>query len=450
MNQPAYSRALSLWCSATAAVAVGLAVLLAVRGEHAAIGPLLLLAALCMFAEHIIVHLPNGSSVSASVMISLAAVFVFREHAPLLGPLLVGMAGGIYWPHLRARDWRRLAFNVGTLGLASLAAAGAFTLVAQSAHSVVVELLGAVAAAVAYWLVNVALLGVTMRLRDGGTLQEQLTDLWGFADFEIVVFAVLGVFLGRLYEAHGVLIVALFITPILAARQAFASYLAVSEQHEATLAVLVQALEAKDPYTGGHVARVARFAGYIGAELGFSPARLRRLHDAALMHDIGKLTVSNRLLNKPGRLTPSEYAEVRKHEDISVQLVRRIEVLAPCAAAIHGEMQGVQAPLESRIIHVADAFDAMTSTRAYRRAMSQETAIVELHANSGSQFDSLCVHALVRVLERRGERYGSGVEAEAAVRQFKVRPPIVGVGSAGLGDLAPEPGEGAAGTPRIA
>ena len=303
MNQPAYSRALSLWCSATATAAVAFAVLFALRGERAAIGPLLLLAALCMFAEHIIVHLPNGSSVSASVMISLAAVFVFRDHAPLLGPLLVGMAGGLYWPHVRARDWRRLAFNVGALGLASLAAAGAFTLVAPTARSVTVELLGAVAAAVAYWLVNVALLGVTMRLRDGGTLREQIAGLWGFADFEIVVFAVLGVFLGRLYEAHGVLIVALFITPILAARQAFASYLAVNEQHEATLAVLVQALETKDPYTGGHVARVARFAGYIGAELGFSPARLRRLHDAALMHDIGKLTVPNRLLNKPGRPT---------------------------------------------------------------------------------------------------------------------------------------------------
>ena len=438
MDETAYSRTLSAWCSATATAAVALAVVFATNGEHVAVGPLLLLGALCAFAEHIIVRLPNGSSVSASVMISLAAVFVFRDSAPLLGPLLVGMAGGIYWPHLTSRDWRRVAFNVGALGLASLAAAAAFSVVAQSAHTVVLELLGAVAAAVAYWLVDVALLGVTMRLRDGGSLHQQLSDLWGFADFEIVVFAVLGVFLGRLYEAHGVLIVALFITPILAARQAFASYVAVNEQHEATLAVLVHALEAKDPYTGGHVARVARFASYIGAELGFTSSRLRRLHDAALMHDIGKLTVSNRLLNKPGRLTPTEYAEVRKHEEISVRLVQHIDELAPCAAAIDGEMHGVEAPLESRIIHVADAFDAMTSTRAYRQAMDQSTAVEELSANIGRQFDEVCVHALVRVLERRGERYGAGVEGATAVTQFKVRPPVVGVGSAGLGDLAPE------------
>jgi hypothetical protein len=434
----AYSRALSAWCVATGTAAAALAVLLAVDGEHVALGPLLLLGALCAFAEHVIVRLPNGSSISASVMISLAAVFVFRDQAPLLGPLLVGMAGGVYWPHLRNRDWRRLAFNVGALGLSTLAAAAAFSAVARSATSVLPELLGAIAAAVAYWLVDIVLLGVTMRLRDGGSLRTQVSELWGFADFEIVVFAVLGVFLGRLYEAHGVLIVALFITPILAARQAFASYLAVNEQREATLGVLVQALEAKDPYTGGHVARVARFATYIGAELGFGPGRLRRLHDAALMHDIGKLTVPNRLLNKPGRLTPSEYAEVRQHEDLSVQLVRRIDALAPCAAAIDAESRGLAAPLEARIIHVSDAFDAMTSTRAYRRAMPQEDAVAELRANAGRQFDAACVEALVRALDRRGERYGAGVETVAGIAGFEVAPPAVGVGSAGLGDLAPE------------
>jgi hypothetical protein len=431
-----YSRALSAWCVAAFTAAVTLAVVLTLSGERAAVGPLLLLGALCAFAEHIIVRLPNGSSVSASVMISLAAVFVFRGAAPLLGPLLVGMAGGIYWPHIRRRDWRRLAFNVGALGLSTAAAAAAFGFVARTQHSVSLELLGATAAAVAYWLVDIALLGVTMRLRDGGTLRGQVSELWGFADFEIVIFAILGVFLGRLYEAHGVLIVALFVTPILAARQAFASYLAVNEQHEATLAVLVQALESKDPYTGGHVARVAQFAYYIGAELGFSPSRLRRLHDAALMHDIGKLTVPNQLLNKPGRLTPSEYERVRQHEDISVQLVRHIEALAPCAAAIVGA--GLDAPVESRIIHVADAFDAMTSTRAYRRAMSQEDAANELQAHAGEQFDPDCVAALVCVLDRRGERYGAGVEAAAASEQFAVPPPTAGVGSAGLGDLAPE------------
>jgi len=80
----------------------------------------------------------------------------------------------------------------------------------------------------------------------------------------------------------------------------------------------------------------------------------------------------------------------------------------------------------------------MTSSRAYRRAMPQEDAVAELERHAGQQFDGDCVAALLRVLERRGERYGAGVEAVAPMAQFDVPPPVVGVGSAGLGDLAPE------------
>ncbi|HEV3449694.1 MAG TPA: hypothetical protein VG869_00680, partial [Acidimicrobiia bacterium] len=81
---------------------------------------------------------------------------------------------------------------------------------------------------------------------------------------------------------------------------------------------------------------------------------------------------------------------------------------------------------------------AMTSSRAYRRAMPQEEAVAELYRNAGRQFDESCVQALLRVLDRRGERYGAGVETVAALTQFAVAPPVVGVGSAGLGDLASE------------
>jgi HD-GYP domain-containing protein (c-di-GMP phosphodiesterase class II) len=88
---------------------------------------------------------------------------------------------------------------------------------------------------------------------------------------------------------------------------------------------------------------------------------------------------------------------------------------------------------EAHIVAVADAFDAMTSTRSYRRALSQEVAFTELRDKAGSQFNPDCVEALVRAIERRGEQYGLGFEEP--VVEFDVPPPIVGVGSAGLGDL---------------
>jgi HD-GYP domain-containing protein (c-di-GMP phosphodiesterase class II) len=256
-------------------------------------------------------------------------------------------------------------------------------------------------------------------------------------DLQILPFAVLGVVLGQLYLDLGAWLVPLFVAPILIARTAFASYLELRCAQDATLSTLIRALEAKDRYTAGHVERVARFAELVGEEFEFRPRRQQRLRHAALMHDIGKLVVPNQILNKPGRLTESEYAEMRRHEPASVELLSRIDFLAPVAPSVEAEAaDGTDGPLEARIILVADAFDAMTSTRAYRKALSQATAFEELRAKSGTQFDATCVEALITALERRGERYGAGHETDAA--DFAVTPPTRGIGSAGLGDLEAE------------
>jgi len=228
--------------------------------------------------------------------------------------------------------------------------------------------------------------------------------MW-LGDLQILPFAVLGVLLGQLYLDLGAWLVPLFVAPILIARVAFASYIALREAQEATLSTLIRALEAKDRYTAGHVERVARFAELVGTELGFRPAELERLRYAALMHDIGKLIVPNQILNKPGKLTEAEFARMRAHEGVSVELLRRIDFLSPIAPSLEAEAQhGVSGPIEARIISVTDAFDAMTSTRAYRRALTQEVAFAELRDKSGTQFDGACVEALIAVSAPRCSR----------------------------------------------
>ena len=201
--------------------------------------------------------------------------------------------------------------------------------------------------------------------------------------------------------------VPLLVVPILIARSTFASYFELKAGQEQTIETLIHALEAKDRYTAGHAQRVATFSEYVGAEFAFGERRMERLRYAALMHDIGKLVVPNQLLNKPGRLTESEFERVKRHEPVSVELLRRIDFLAPVAgdttteaatAAVDGS--GL---VEPAIIHVADAFDAMTSTRAYRRALSQETAFAELRAGAGTQFNAQCVEAFIAAIERRNE-----------------------------------------------
>jgi hypothetical protein len=401
----------------------------------------LLLGALFAFAENASVELPNQSSLSASLMLAMSSVVVFGDTTPLLGPMLVALGGSLYLPQIRSGEWAKVAFNLGNFGLSTLAAAGVHAaLPIEVGRSAGLEIVAAVPTALTYSTVNSLILIPAVSMLTGRAVRDVGREMW-VGDKQILPFAMLGVLLGRLYLDLGAWIVPLFVAPILIARQAFASYLALREAQEATISTLIRALEAKDSYTAGHVERVGRFAEVIGTELGFRPARLERLRYAALLHDIGKLVVPNQILNKPGRLTEAEFARMRLHEPISVELLRRIDFLAPIAPSLEGEGGGgtgsaPEGPLEECIIAVADAFDAMTSTRAYRRALTQEIAFQELREKSGTQFHPACAEALIAAIERNGERYGDGHEDDVA--EFAVAPPEAGTGSAGLGDLEVE------------
>jgi HD-GYP domain-containing protein (c-di-GMP phosphodiesterase class II) len=177
---------------------------------------------------------------------------------------------------------------------------------------------------------------------------------------------------------------------------------------------------------------------YMGEQMRFGPARMERLRFAALMHDMGKLVVPNHILNKPGKLTEEEFARVRVHEKVTVQMLSRIEFLRPIASSAHSDNTTFDPddpahPIEPYIVMIADAYDAMTSTRAYRKALPQEVAFTELRDKAGIQFHPACVEALIAAIEARGERHGAGYE----VQEEFADAPEAGLGSAGLGDLLP-------------
>lgn len=177
---------------------------------------------------------------------------------------------------------------------------------------------------------------------------------------------------------------------------------------------LVAAIEARDPYTRHHSERVTQYALDIAVELGCSKEDREVLEVAAVLHDIGKIGVENSILHKAERLTPSEWTRLRLHLIKGVQLPRPLEFLEktlPIIGQFHERYngkgyphhyQGEQIPLGARILIVADAYDAMTSNRPYRPAMSNEEAIEELKKNAGTQFDPRVVESFVKVLERHG------------------------------------------------
>lgn len=419
--------------AATLATVVGLAL----TEPGPAVVPLVLFAALEVFSEHRGVRLPDGVVLSGGFMVNMAAIVVFAEQRSILGALLVGAASGFDVRDLNRKRWSWIPFNAGVIALATTAAAAVYAMTPESAtERMPVAILAAILPTVAFVAVNWALVASSYAIEGTRSSREVLGDL-GPAAVQQIPFGLLGLFIGRLYLSIGAPVVFLLVVPILVAREVFASYLELKEANEATIRVLVRALEAKDRYTAGHAERVARFALYVGEELRFMPGRLERLRFAALMHDIGKLVVPNRLLNKPGKLTPDEYARVRNHEHVSVQMLSRIDFLAPVAPSSSTQHFASSQPgdsIEPYIVAVADAFDAMTSTRSYRRALAQEVAFAELRDKAGTQFHPACVEALIAAIERRNDRYGDGFEDET--HEWGVAPPDAGVGSAGLGDLA--------------
>jgi HD-GYP domain-containing protein (c-di-GMP phosphodiesterase class II) len=189
------------------------------------------------------------------------------------------------------------------------------------------------------------------------------------------------------------------------------SVAALEQSYSEVLTALVTAVEAKDPYTKGHSEKVARLAVQLGEQLDLPPERLRVLYQAGLLHDIGKIGVPDWILNKPGRLTPSEFAVVRGHPARSEEMIGKIPSLRPTLPGIrwHHErldgsgypdgIKGDAVPLDARILAVADVFDAMTSGRSYRPAQPEGAALVYLQHHVGMLFDGRCVQALAVLIE---------------------------------------------------
>lgn len=402
----------------------------------------LVLGVFALAATNSDVDARDALGMSGNVMVLIASLVVFHHYGFFLGPILVGFFGAFDLQQIRERAWNKIAFNASADSLSLFAAAAAFWVVVgnDAANTDVRQFVGVVVASAIYLLLNSMIVAVPVSLTCDEPYPRVFRQIAAFNTGGFP-FAVLGFGLGWVYLELGAAVVPLLLVPIMIARRSFASYLELQASQEQTIETLILALEAKDPYTSGHARRVAMFAEYVGEELGFGPRRMERLRYAALMHDIGKLIVPNQLLNKPGRLTEAEFERVKRHEPVSVELLRRIDFLAPVAGdttteAAEAAVKGDAALIEPAIIHVADAFDAMTSTRSYRRALSQETAFSELRNGSGTQFNAQAVDALIRAIERRGEVYGAGHEVDE--HEWAVAPPEAGTGSAGLGDLVPE------------
>jgi putative nucleotidyltransferase with HDIG domain len=224
-------------------------------------------------------------------------------------------------------------------------------------------------------------------------------------------------------------------------------YRELQDTFKQTIQVLANLLEDKDPYTRGHSDRVSQYARLIAEELGMSEADVEEIADCALMHDIGKLGIRYEDLNKVEPLTEAEYEMFKSHTTRGKWILEPIEFLHHLIPGVyhHHErwdgrgyplgLRGEEIPLVARILAIADTYDAMTSHRAYRRALPHDVAIREIQAFAGAQFDPELVDVFIQAMERKRSGYYSKAQRWNALKEY-VPPRLAASGGGSAGPMA--------------
>jgi putative nucleotidyltransferase with HDIG domain len=248
--------------------------------------------------------------------------------------------------------------------------------------------------------------------------QTPISRVWALSVSNIVIGIVsqvpLGWLMAEIATRVGPWAVILFMVPLLLARFSFSKYTETRQLFFGSISALSQAIDAKDGFTRGHADRVSRIAGAIAREMGLAEKEVELIELAGLLHDIGKIGVEDRILMKPARLDEAETELMRRHPIYGASILKPAEALRPLVPLVmhHHEnydgsgypegLSGESIPLGSRIIIVADAYEAMTSDRVYRKAIGHERAMDQLNRYKSRQFDPQVVRALDSLIMSRG------------------------------------------------
>ena len=272
------------------------------------------------------------------------------------------------------------------------------------------ELGATLAGTLVYFLLNLVFVGMVVLIRDGRSLREFITkaetrNVW--ANF--LTLAPLGWLMARMYQYEGGWWTALlFGLPLFTIRVAYQRFVEMREMFTQTIGALAEAVDKRDPFTSKHSQRVRTISVDIGRQMHVSAAELEALEWGGLLHDVGKIGVPDNVLLKQGKLTREERITMNAHPVLGAQIIGPVDRLAPELPVIrhHHEwyngsgdpdrLMGDEIPRLARILHVADAFEAMTADRPYRKALSTDQALAELRKFAGVQFDPEIVDAFVK------------------------------------------------------
>lgn len=422
------------------------------------------------------------------IIIGIIAVALGRTRVPIYGDtaVSVGMVGDfaiafLYGPagaaivspiaaiatDLGGGAWYKRVFNIGSFVVLNVAVAVMISALVGTVHSgpglpdsgwLIPIALGAV---VVYYLLNSSMVTLAVSLATRTPLLSVWREKFDWLLPHFFVFGLLGLALAVAYQGLGYAGVLAFLAPPLMMRFSVKQYVdktaktvddlkksnrdlqkanrdvlsmadQLRETYDGTLEALVSALDARDRETKGHSLRVAKYMMEIAFRMGIQPGTEEwvNMQRGGLLHDIGKIGVSDTILHKPGPLTDEEWVDMRRHPKIGHDMIKDIGFLSGAAEIVlaHHErfdgkgyprgMAADEIPLGARIFVLADTFDAMTSDRPYRAALSAEESREEIIRCSGTQFDPRCVQAFLlawdKIVEIRTEDWEEETEHHAA------------------------------------
>jgi HD-GYP domain-containing protein (c-di-GMP phosphodiesterase class II) len=399
-------------------------------------------AVLFILLEFFAVEVNDRMLQSSSVMVAMSAgvILAMRPDSDAMFGLALMGALALFTPlDFKEKRWFQPVANFGQFVTACAVSGLIFDLnlegLPRTTSSLLNVLWVSALAALAYTTVQTVLVRYAVKVvfgRDNLEPWSQMPVLFGGQ----VAMGLVGGLIGAAFLiADNIFIVGVYAI----GHMSLYAFAQLRESHIGSIRGFVKTLEAKDMYTRGHTERVAFFAQMIGEEMGFNGTQLETLRWSALIHDLGKLAVPTELIRKRGRLDEDEYAEMKAHAQLVEEILAEVDFLQPMveiASGHHsnfdgtgyggrGHRHGDVPRLEACIVAVADAFDAMTSARSYRMALSQQYAISELRRNAGGQFHPEVVDAFEKALDKTGRRWGAPhVNDEEMARRLAEEPEL--------------------------
>ncbi len=367
---------------------------------------LLFWIALAVLTSALPVKMPRGILVAVSIAPIIAAI---NLGGPAAGAW-VAFIGTTELREIRGRiPWYGTLANHAGIVLPAIACGLVLAALSGAREDLAGDMVATLIGASVYVTLNVVLASGLVAARTGVAFRELVVaDLMGFA-VSLVALAPLGWLMARMYQGEGGWwTTLLFGLPLFTTRVAYQRFVEMREMFTQTIGALAEAVDKRDPFTSKHSQRVRTISVDIGRQMHVSAGELEALEWGGLLHDVGKIGVPDNVLLKQGKLTREERITMNAHPVLGAQIIGPVDRLAPELPVIrhHHEwyngsgypdrLMGDEIPKLARILHVADAFEAMTADRPYRKALSTEQALAERRKFAGVQFDPEVVDAFVK------------------------------------------------------